>query len=181
MQNQDPLNPIDSSDYAVQLATFSGVEQQVRTNQLLEGLYGQFDVMGMAQLAGWVGREARAAGPAWVDGSTMSLSPNPAALADRAVLVVRDNLNRVVAREDVDRTSTALQWEPVGSDGEPLPEGKYTFQLESYSGENLLGTNDVEVYARVLEARGGAGGTILVLKGGIEVLAGNITALRAGD
>ena len=34
MQNQDPLNPIDSADYAVQLATFSGVEQQVRTNQL---------------------------------------------------------------------------------------------------------------------------------------------------
>ena len=28
MENQDPLNPIESSDYAVQLATFSGVEQQ---------------------------------------------------------------------------------------------------------------------------------------------------------
>ncbi len=26
MQNQDPLNPVDSSDYATQLATFSGVE-----------------------------------------------------------------------------------------------------------------------------------------------------------
>jgi len=25
MQNQDPLNPIDSADYAVQLATFSGI------------------------------------------------------------------------------------------------------------------------------------------------------------
>ena len=36
LQNQDPLNPIESSDYAVQLATFSGVEQQVRTNQLLQ-------------------------------------------------------------------------------------------------------------------------------------------------
>ena len=36
MQNQDPLNPIQSSDFAVQLATFSGVEQQVRTNDLLE-------------------------------------------------------------------------------------------------------------------------------------------------
>ena len=27
MRNQDPLDPIDSADYAVQLATFSGVEQ----------------------------------------------------------------------------------------------------------------------------------------------------------
>jgi len=25
VQNQDPLNPVDSSDYAVQLATFSSV------------------------------------------------------------------------------------------------------------------------------------------------------------
>ena len=38
MQNQDPLNPIDSTDYAAQLATFSGVEQQVRTNSLLADL-----------------------------------------------------------------------------------------------------------------------------------------------
>ena len=29
MQNQDPLNPVDSTDYATQLATFSSVEQQV--------------------------------------------------------------------------------------------------------------------------------------------------------
>ena len=38
MQNQDPLNPVDSSDYAIQLATFSGVEQQVKTNDLLASL-----------------------------------------------------------------------------------------------------------------------------------------------
>ena len=30
MQNQDPLNPVESTDYAVQLATFSGVEQNSR-------------------------------------------------------------------------------------------------------------------------------------------------------
>jgi flagellar basal-body rod modification protein FlgD len=40
MQNQDPLDPIDSADFAVQLATFSGVEQQVRTNELLGQLSG---------------------------------------------------------------------------------------------------------------------------------------------
>ena len=35
MKNQDPLDPIKSEDYAVQLATFSGVEQQVKTNDLI--------------------------------------------------------------------------------------------------------------------------------------------------
>jgi flagellar basal-body rod modification protein FlgD len=28
LKNQDPMNPVDSADYAVQLATFSSVEQQ---------------------------------------------------------------------------------------------------------------------------------------------------------
>jgi len=41
MQNQDPLNPVDSSDYAVQLATFSNVEQQVQTNDILRELQSQ--------------------------------------------------------------------------------------------------------------------------------------------
>lgn len=36
IKNQDPLNPMDGADFAVQLATFSGVEQQVQTNMLLQ-------------------------------------------------------------------------------------------------------------------------------------------------
>lgn len=36
MKYQDPLNPVDSTDYATQLATFSGVEQAVLTNDLLK-------------------------------------------------------------------------------------------------------------------------------------------------
>ena len=55
MQNQNPLEPIEASDFAVQLATFSGVEQQVRTNDLLSQLTSR---MGLSELANWVGREA---------------------------------------------------------------------------------------------------------------------------
>ncbi len=58
-RNQDPLNPMDSSDYAQQLATFSGVEQQVRTNTLLESLAAQLGGGGLTQYASWVGMEAR--------------------------------------------------------------------------------------------------------------------------
>ena len=67
LKNQDPLNPIESSDFAVQLATFSSVEQQVMTNDLLTGLSGQMGQMGMAQLASWVGMEERAPMPAQFD------------------------------------------------------------------------------------------------------------------
>lgn len=39
---QDPLEPIDLTEYASQLAQFSMVEQQVKTNDMLSALSGQF-------------------------------------------------------------------------------------------------------------------------------------------
>ena len=35
VQNQDPLEPLDATAFTEQLATFSALEQQVRTNDLL--------------------------------------------------------------------------------------------------------------------------------------------------
>ena len=178
LKNQDPLKPIDSADYAVQLATFSGVEQQVKTNQLLENLGAQFGVMGMSQLAAWVGQEARASGPVWMDGDAVSLAPDLKAGADRAVLVVRDAAGTMVAREDMAGNTSAYEWRGMDIEGNPLPTGKYSLSLESYAGDRLLGTGDVQAYSRIMEAKNGPLGTTLILEGGIEVAAKDITALR---
>jgi flagellar basal-body rod modification protein FlgD len=180
MQNQDPLNPIESSDYAVQLATFSGVEQQTRTNQLLEALGGQFDILGMSQVAGWVGREARTDAPVAWSGKPITLSPNPVAGADRTTLVVKDSRGTVVGRQDLPATTAPFEWTGQGIDGKPLPNGTYTLQLENYRGEEQLPNTPVEHYARIIEARGGPTGTKLLLEGGIEVSADKVTALRSG-
>ena len=178
MQNQDPLNPIDSADYAVQLATFSGVEQQSRTNQLLERLNGQFGMMGMAQLATWVGQEARAAVPVWLDETAVTLSPEPAKTADRAVLVVRDATGQLVSREDMPASTDPYQWLGADAKGDPLPRGLYSLSLESYAGEQLIATTPVQSYARIIEAQTGLKGTTLLLAGGVEVAASDVTALR---
>lgn len=178
LQNQDPLKPIEASDYATQLATFSNVEQSVRTNQLLEGLQSQFDVLGMAQLAGWVGQEARAAAPVFMDGTPVTLSPNPAASANRAVLVVTDAQGRVVSREEVPVSAAPYDWLGADAAGDRLPTGVYSLSLESYFDDSLLMATPVEYYAQILEAKGGAGGTRLVLPGGVEVAATSVTALR---
>lgn len=180
LQNQDPLNPIESSDYAVQLATFSGVEQQTRTNQLLESLGGQFNVLGMAQMAGWVGQQARVDAPVWMDGDPVSLSPNPAVGSDRATLVVKDSRGTVVSRQDIPPTTDPFSWTGLGIDGQPLPRGQYSLSLESYRDGEMLTETSVEHYARIQEAQGSATGTWLMLEGGIKVRADKITALREG-
>lgn len=178
LKNQDPLKPIDSADYAVQLATFSGVEQQVKTNQLLENLGAQFGVMGMSQLAAWVGQEARAAGPVWMDGDAVTLAPDAKAGADRAVLVVRDAAGTMVSREEMPANTLSYDWFGADIEGNPLPTGRYSLTMESYAGDRLLSTGPVQAYSRIMEAKNGPTGTTLILEGGIEVAAKDITALR---
>ncbi len=178
MQNQDPLNPIDSADYAVQLATFSGVEQQVRTNELLGSLSAQLQLSGLAEMAGWVGKEARAPMPARFEGAPITLSPNPAADADAAELVVKDAQGREVARGPVPVSAEPIEWAGVGAGGTPLPNGTYSFELVSKRDGEVLRTDPVELYAVVREVRAEGGQAVLVMEGGATVPANRVTALR---
>ncbi len=178
MQNQDPLNPIDSSDYAVQLATFSGVEQQVQTNQLLAEMTARFAQLGMTEMAGWIGQEARTNAPVYYDGSPVALSPNPAVGATRAVIIVKDAQGDLVTREEIAVSAAPYQWLGADATGQPLPEGIYNISLESIRGDTVIDARAVEHYARVIEARGGLDGPTLVLKGGVEVVTGTVTGLR---
>lgn len=177
-RNQDPLNPIDSADYAQQLATFSSVEQQVRTNTLLEAIGAQFGTSGLAQFAGWVGMEAKVTAPVPFSGTPLTLYPAPAAGADGAVIVTLDAAGREVAREAAPVGTESLLWGGADAAGQPLPAGLYRFRLESYAGETLIGTSDVATYARIAEVRSGAAGADLVIEGGAEVAASAVSALR---
>ena len=53
LQNQDPTNPADSTEYMAQLASFSNVEQAIQTNQKLDALLAS---QGLAQADGVIGR-----------------------------------------------------------------------------------------------------------------------------
>lgn len=179
MQNQDPLNPMESQDFAVQLATFSGVEQQVKTNELLEGLAGGLGASGMAEFAGWIGMDARVTGPAVFDGSPVSLSIQPEPGAEQAVLVVRNATGQVVSREDIPLGADTVDWVGRGAGGQPLFPDQYTFELESISGGEIVATTDVSHYARVTEVRVGPEGSEIMLASGRLVSGTDVTALRA--
>jgi len=178
LQNQDPLNPMESQEFAVQLATFSGVEQQVRSNDLLESIQSQLNQMSMTQLAGWVGMEARVNAPAWFDGGPITLMPEPAPAADRAELVVYNEANTEVGRYPVTPSSDPIAWYGMQQTGEPYPQGLYSFKLESYIGSELLSAKEVEVYTEIVEARNEDGATMLVLEGGTSISSDEIMALR---
>ena len=178
MQNQDPLNPVDSADYATQLATFSGVEQQVQTNDLLRALSGQLGTGGLSQLAGWVGMQARAEMPAYFDGGPVTVVPDVQRGADEAQLVVRDATGAEVQRLGIRIDDGPLQWSGAGTDGTILPTGIYTFETVSIANGAVVAETKSEVYATVTEVQVNGGVNTLVLAGGGTIPATSVTAVR---
>lgn len=175
---QDPLEPIDSTEYASQLAQFSMVEQQVKTNDALAAMFVQMSGTNMASLASWVGMEARAVTPAYFDGSPIAISPNPASVSDRVELVVLDKDGKEIQRNAIPISAEPVEWAGVDDDGVPFAEGTYSFTIESFKGDDLILSESAEVYGKVTEAQVQNGQVILILKGGQAVLSSAVTGLR---
>ncbi len=182
MQNQDPLNPIESSDFAVQLATFSGVEQQVLTNDLLGGLsQGIATPKGLSDYAGWIGREAETTAPVAFTGQAIDLAlPKAPAGADRGTLIVRDTAGEVVQDMPVAPGRDRLAWDGTASRGERLAQGTYSFEMRWSAGPEELGADPVGSFSPVAEVRLSRDGDVeVVLADGGVVPAEDVTAVRA--
>ena len=175
---QDPLEPLDSSEYAAQLAQFSMVEQQVMSNDLLTALTAQLGSGNMAQMAGWIGMEARTTAPVQFDGSPITIHHNPPAVADKAFLVVRDAEGTEVQRREIPVSAEPVEWAGVTQSGAPFANGVYSFTIESFANDEFLVADPGETYGRVTEARTQGTETVLILEGGSLVKATNVTGLR---
>jgi flagellar basal-body rod modification protein FlgD len=178
MQNQDPLNPTDSTEYTAQLATFSGVEQQVRTNDLLREIQAGFTAMNMGQLAGWIGLEARAEMPVNFDGAPVQVQAAPNTLADRLELIVRDAGGNVMARTPVPLTDEPFTWTGLDENGQPLPEGTYSLSAQSWSGTTMLEERAAFVFGTINEAQTVGGEVWLTMQNGVSIPANGVQALR---
>lgn len=178
LENQDPLNPVDSADFAVQLATFSGVEQQVQTNDLLAELSAQLTTSGLSDYAAWVGKDALVTAPAYFDGAPVTLIPDIDTLADAAELIVTDANGTEVQRVSIAASTDVLEWAGTTAAGDPMPDGYYNFSVISYSEGNVLNTTAAEHYATVTETRIDDGTVKIVLSGGVALPATDVSGLR---
>jgi flagellar basal-body rod modification protein FlgD len=180
MKYQDPLNPVDSTDYATQLATFSGVEQAVLTNDLLKALTMQMTVGGLSDLASWVGREARSTAPAYFDGQPIEIFPQALGASDTKEIIVRDARGVEVQRMPYTSTSESVRWAGVLPNGAPMQQGLYSFQVVGKANGVVTGQAGVDVYSKVNEVRIEGGQTMLILQGGASIPSSKVTALRDG-
>ena len=174
MRNQDPLKPLESTEFVAQLATFSSVEQQVAANKHLSTIETLISG-GAGSLAGWLGAEVEAPMPLAWDGAPVQIRVTPEATAERAYLVVRDAEGASVHREAVEPALTEHVWTgDGGSQG-----GLHGFEIEYWAGEEQISVQTGRVFAEVVEARPGEGGAVLMTGGGVSVEEGAVTAVRS--
>lgn len=178
LQNQDPLKPMESTEFAVQLATFSGVEQQAKTNSLLSQMVTSSSGGTLGQLSGWIGREVRTTAPVWFSGEKITLEIAPEKGADTVNLVALDSRGKEVYRQDVGTESGEVDWLGTGADDRPLADGLYHFRLESIKDGKVIGTTDVPAYSKVTGAELIDNQGALVLTGGNTVALSEVTAVR---
>lgn len=177
---QDPLEPLDSSEYAAQLAQFSMVEQQVLSNDLLTALAQQLGASTMGQMAGWIGMEGRTTAPVSFDKTPITVLPTPPAGTKSMELVVYDSQGREVDRGALPVSSDPIVWAGVKANGTPIPAGLYRFEVEALgTSGGPLQTTKAATYARIVEVQNIGTGAQVIFAGGAVASADSITALRA--
>ncbi|NWG53479.1 MAG: flagellar hook assembly protein FlgD [Hydrogenophilaceae bacterium] len=133
LQNQDPLSPMDSSEFTQQLVQFSQVEQQISTNDNLETLISQQSAAAAALPLSYLGRAAlieSSRATLYEEGSarwSYSFEEEPASVT----LTVKDSSGRIVYSEEGVAASGAhnFTWDGTKANGEAATPGVYTLSV----------------------------------------------------
>jgi flagellar basal-body rod modification protein FlgD len=132
LQNQDPLNPMDTAQYTQQLVQYSQVEQEMQQTDTLNGILSNLASQGMSQASSFIGREARfvtdVAGLQGDSPATWSYTTDrkPASLT----ATIKDADGKVVAEVPLDpKNDGRFAWDGNKTDGSKAADGAYTLSL----------------------------------------------------
>lgn len=151
IQNQDPLQPLESTQFVEQLATFSSLEQQVKTNGTLENIASMISDLHSAQANEWLGQEV-AVSSQYVayEGEPVEFEINPAFNYDEAILTVTDSSNQVIWQEALDASAERYTWHGETSDStQPAGQGVYEFQIDLFANGQPLASTQAEIISKV--------------------------------
>ncbi len=179
LRNQDPLKPVESTEFVAQLASFSAVEQQVQSNTKLESILEALASGATGGLSQWIGQEVRNPGSAPYENTPLDVLYLSHTDADRVELVVYDEQNNIVARQDVDRNASNVQWSGILANGSRAVEGsRYRFETNSIREGEVIASTPALVFSLVDEVRNFNGQPVLYFSDGTQMFASDVEALR---
>ncbi len=155
LRNQNPLDPLDTNQFTQQLVQFTGVEQQLKTNDFLEALLLNTQTTARSDAVSYIGKEVEASGQTaeLKDGGAF-WTYNAAANVANATVTIKDAKGSIVYTEtgSLNAGAGSFLWDGKGSDGNIRPDGVYTIEIK---GTNLSGntvavsTNSVGVVTAI--------------------------------
>ncbi|MFG6082824.1 flagellar hook assembly protein FlgD [Paracoccus litorisediminis] len=176
IQYQDPLEPVDGTEFIAQVATLTQVEQSVQTNKNLEGLSSKLAVTGALFETSLIGREITAASDTFTLGASGGrFSYELADEASSVSAIIRDSKGKIVRQLDgLDGKAgkiVDMVWDGMDANGSMMPSGAYTIELASKGGNGAYNTYTT---GRVASIEYGANSQYLKLEDGILVKSGDI-------
>jgi len=129
LQNQNPLDPLDTNQFTQQLVQFAGVEQQLKTNDQLTSLVSLQQTAQSTQALGFVGKTAV------VNGNTTAMSNSQASWQLDIPSTSTVNISIANSQGQTVFTGTysaaagdsqPFTWNGQGNDGTQWPDGQYT-------------------------------------------------------
>jgi flagellar basal-body rod modification protein FlgD len=142
VKNQDPLSPLDSTQFVEQLATFSTLEQQVRSNTSLDAI-----AQSVAELQALFAAQGFGAPmqieSTWLDhsGEQIVFEFPRSSDTDQAILVVRDASGNALYEQSLDLSAAAITWNGTTTAGESVDTGQLLqFTVDLYGGGRFLGS-----------------------------------------
>src|SRR5215470_18673989 len=138
LQNQNPLDPLDTNQFTQQLVQFASVEQQMNMNTQLQTLVALQQTAQNSQALGFVGKTVT------VNGSTAPLTngkaqwtfnpPSPAT----ATFTVTDSTGQTVYTKTgtVQPGTQAFNWNGLDNSGRQWADGNYTLTITAVGADS---------------------------------------------
>ncbi len=182
LQHQDPLNPMDSTQFTSQLVQFTGVEQGILQNQNLQQLIGLQTNSQMSNAAGYIGMQVNGGGDKiqLAGGqATINYTLTDATTA-KVTITIKDSNGNVVNTLTETPTQLGAQsatWDGKNSSGTVVPDGAYSINIQGFNAQN----NPVSVTAGETGIVTGVslvnGQVMLKTQGGQEIPISDVTSV----
>jgi flagellar basal-body rod modification protein FlgD len=180
LKNQDPLAPLDATQFVSQLSQFASVEQAIVGNQKLDEIIKSMSANSIMADIGLIGRTVE------VPGSVAELRDGVASLtyrldkdAAQAAAVIRDESGTAVRTLAVDPFAGEHQlvWDGTDSAGNPLADGVYNFTFGAADSAGKPVSTQAYVTATVVRVETTTSGSSLVLSNGIRTPSSAVRAV----
>jgi flagellar basal-body rod modification protein FlgD len=141
LEHQDPLNPMESSEFTAQLAQFSSLEQLFNINENLEVIKGTESEQGTENLLDYIGKEVKSDqnNITVYDGNSTKGSYSLAEPGHVIISIFNSAGTeiRTIYKQDQASGEYDFYFDGKDNNGYQVSDGEYTFTVQAFDNEGL--------------------------------------------